>query len=89
MHPTILGELSLGRLADRRSRLEDLGRLPSLRPARDVEVLAMIERRALHGRGIGSVDCSLLVSIMLMPRTRLVTRDRPLAQVADELGTAA
>ena len=54
--------------------------------ATDDEVLGLVERRSLVGRGIGWVDAHLLASTLLSPGVRLETRDRRLSEVAGSLG---
>ena len=50
------------------------------------EVLGFIERRSLHGKGIGYVDVHLLASAALAGATRLWSRDKRLRKVAEDLG---
>jgi len=88
MHPFVLGELACGNLENRDEVLELLGDLPVAPTATDPEVLGLIERRALMGRGIGYVDVHLLASAALADVGRLWTRDRRLAAVASELELA-
>jgi predicted nucleic acid-binding protein len=52
------------------------------------EVLALIVRRRLSGRGIGWIDAHLLASA-IVERAPLWTLDRRLAAVARDLGLAA
>src|SRR2546422_690851 len=66
----------------------DLATLESPRVAEHHEVLTLIERSRLWGRGIGWVDAHLLASVLL-DRIRLWTLDARLARVARELGVAA
>jgi hypothetical protein len=56
--------------------------------ATDEELLALIDRRSLHGRGrgCGYVDLSLLASALLSDRTLLWTCDKRLESAASELG---
>lgn len=86
-HPFVLGELALGGLRGRHAVLDALRGLPQAIVANDDEVLSMIERRALWGRGIGFVDAHLLAATALS-QARLWTRDRGLAAVAAELDLA-
>ena len=88
IHPFVLGEIALGQVTARAEVLADLATLESPRVAEHDEVLALIERSRLWGRGIGWVDAHLLASALL-DRTRLWTLDAPLARVARELGVAA
>jgi len=85
-HPFVLGELACGRLRNRSEILMLLADLPQAVPAADAEVLAMIERHRLMGRGIGYVDAHLLASTLLTPEAALWTRDRRVANIARDLG---
>ena len=88
-HPFVLGELACGNLRNRREILTLLGDLPQAVVATDAEVLAVVERYRLMGRGIGYVDAHLLASTLLTPETQLWTRDQRLAAVAQGLGVGA
>ena len=88
MHPFVLGELACGNLKNRGEVLRLLGDLPAAPTATDPEVLGLIERRALMGRGIGYIDVHLLASAALADIGRIWTRDRRLAAVAAELELA-
>lgn len=87
-HPLVIGELAMGNLRQRRLILSALEGLPKALVARDDEVMAFIEREALHGLGVGYVDAHLLASARLTPDARLWTRDRRLTEVAERLGVA-
>src|SRR5574341_852473 len=87
LHPFVLGEIALGRITPRAEVLRRLRRLRVPSVARDSEVLALIERVPLWGRGIGWVDAHLLASAIL-DRLRLLTLDHRLAQVAQDLDVA-
>jgi predicted nucleic acid-binding protein len=86
MHPFVLGELACGNLKGRAEVLALLTDLPAAREASHEEVMSMIERRQLMGRGIGYVDVHLLAATAITPRTRLWTRDRRLSGIASALG---
>jgi len=88
-HPFIMGELALGNLRQRDVVLRALRRLPQATVASDQEVLRLIDRQALFGRGIGYVDAHLLAAVRLTADAKLWTRDRRLQTVAAELGLAA
>jgi predicted nucleic acid-binding protein len=88
-HPFVLGELALGNLRQRDAFLNDLRDLPQAIVAEDEEVLRLIDRQALFGRGIGYVDAHLLAAARLTPGSRLWTHDRRLQAVAAQLGLAA
>jgi len=85
----VIGELALGNLRPRDPFLSDLRELPQAIVAEDEEVIRLIDRQALFGRGIGYVDAHLLAAARLTAGSRLWTRDRRLQGVAIELGLAA
>jgi predicted nucleic acid-binding protein len=88
-HPFVMGELALGNLRQRDAFLSDLRDLPQANVAEDEEVLGLIKREALFGRGIGYVDAHLLAAARLTAGSKLWTRDRRLRAVAAQLGLAA
>lgn len=83
IHPWVIGELACGNLRNRSQVLDLLQGLPAATVASDAEVLLLIERDRLMGRGIGYVDAHLLASARLS-HCRLWTQDRRLAAVAQE-----
>ena len=85
IHPWVIGELACGNLRNRQQVLELLLGLPMATVASDTEVLLLIERELLMGRGIGYIDAHLLASARLS-HCRLWTQDRRLAAVAMEQG---
>ena len=85
VHPIVIGELACENLSSRADALESLDVLPASLVAEDHEVREVIERHRLYGRGVGFVDCHLLVSAMLSADTSLWTRDRRLGRIADEM----
>lgn len=89
VHPAVIGELALGRIADREIVLGALGRLAAPVAARDAEVLQLIEHHRLAGSGIGWRDAHLLASARLTAGSSLWTRDRRLRAAAQRLGVAA
>lgn len=85
VHAFVIGELACGNLKNREEILSSLHDLPPVSKAQDVEVLALIERRRLMGRGLGWVDVHVLASCLLDGH-RLWTLDKPLRTAAAELG---
>lgn len=85
-HPWVAGELALGNLAQRQTILSLVQALPLAVVATDVEVLSLIDRHRLHGRGIGYVDAHLLAAGRLTPGAQLWTRDKRLAAAAADVG---
>ena len=88
-HPFVVGEIALGSIRYRDAVLASLQRLPSAMIATDGDVLRLIDRHRLFGRGIGYIDAHLLAAVRLTGDTLLWTHDRRLREVATELGLAA
>ena len=89
MHPFVLGELALGNLRQTDAAFDALKGLPQMGAALDDEVMALIARQNLAGRGIGYVDAHLITSVFLTPGSRLWTQDQRLHEVAKSLGRDA
>ena len=87
-HPFVIGEIALGHLNRRAEILGALGALPKAVVASDAEVLILIDRERLQGRGIGYADAHILAAVRLTPGSSLWTRDRRLRVVAEALGNA-
>jgi predicted nucleic acid-binding protein len=87
-HPFVFGEIALGILSARDAILSMLSELRRCAVATDAEVLELIERYSLFGRGIGYVDVHLLASVKITPGSALWTLDKRLHRVAGELGFA-
>ncbi|CAN5417854.1 type II toxin-antitoxin system VapC family toxin [soil metagenome] len=85
IHPFVTGEIACGSMKHRTLVLGLLDSLPAFPLASDDEVRELIERRALFNRGIGWVDAHLLASMLLLPHSTLLTKDKNLAKIADEL----
>jgi len=88
IHPFVIGELALGSLPERNQYLAMLDQLPRVTSVTDEEVLRLVERQRLFGRGIGFIDAHLLAALGLTPAAVLWTRDRRLAETANQLGLA-
>ena len=86
-HPFIIGELACGNLSNRDEILKFLSELPLAETATNKEVMHLIERHGLGGKGLGWIDMNLLASALLsnMP---LWTRDHRLAAAAKAIGVA-
>ena len=85
IHPHVLGELACGNLRDRARVIAALRELTQAHLSPEDEALAFIESNGLMGRGIGYIDVRLLASASNQGAL-LWTRDRKLAEVAQELG---
>ncbi len=86
MHPMVLGEIACGTPPQRATSLAALADLRPAHQATPSETLALIERHALYGQGLGWVDCTLLASTLITPAARLWTLDARLAAQAQRLG---
>lgn len=81
-HPFVIGEIAVGQMRRRDEVLAGLETLPSVDVAAHENVMYLIERHQLFGRGIGYVDVHLLAAVRLTPGSMLWTRDRRLAAAA-------
>ncbi len=87
-HPYVVMEVACGTPPNRRTIITMLAELESTPLATADELLELLERRSLYGRGCGLVDMSLLASALLSEQTLLWTLDKRLEAVAVELGRA-
>jgi predicted nucleic acid-binding protein len=88
-HPMVLGELASGSIRRRTAIIGLLRALPRPPIASHDEVLDLIERRRLFGRGLSLIDLHLLASTLLEPGMRLWSRDRRLSETAANLGVSS
>lgn len=88
VHPFTIGEIAMGRIAERDVTLAELQRLRSAPTAWHGEVLRMVEREQLFAKGIGFIDAHLLAATRLVPEGNLWTRDKRLLREAARLGIA-
>jgi predicted nucleic acid-binding protein len=88
MHPFVYGELACGGLPKRRDTLNRLNILPPLDVAADSEVIALITKNKLTGKGIGYIDAHLLAAVAQADSIRLYTHDTHLHQAAQSLSLA-
>jgi predicted nucleic acid-binding protein len=88
MHPFVIAEIACGSLVDRQPLLVLLQSLPMATTADADEVLTFIDKRGLHGKGIGYVDVHLLASTLLTRGATLWTRDKRLRAAAEAFGCA-
>jgi predicted nucleic acid-binding protein len=85
VHPFVIGEIACGNLKNRSTVLKNLEALSLARTARHSEVLNLVTRHRLWGRGIGWVDAHLLASA-LVTGCLFWTLDRRLDAAAGQLG---
>ena len=87
-HPYVVAEIACGTPPNRRTIIAMLGELENTLIATPTEVLEMVERRNLYGRGCGFVDMSLLASALLSDQTLIWTMDKRLELIASEINRA-
>ncbi|HEX4684245.1 MAG TPA: type II toxin-antitoxin system VapC family toxin, partial [Gemmatimonadaceae bacterium] len=85
IHESVIGELACGGLRHRAHVLQLLRSLFTVTSASFDEVMHLIDRRKLMGRGIGWTDAQILAGCML-GQARLWTLDVRLARIAEFLG---
>jgi len=86
-HPFVVGELACGSLRNREEVLSLLQALPEAQAAEHEEVMRIVEREQLYGRGLGWIDAHLLASARLSSAA-LWTLDRRLSKFASALALA-
>jgi predicted nucleic acid-binding protein len=89
MHPTVVAELALGSLHDRKKTFAELDKILQVRMAPLNDVRQMIEARVLYAKGIGLTDAHLIASCLIVPGVKLWTRDTRLRAVSQALGIDA
>lgn len=77
-HPFVIEELALGSLRRRSDVLSLLENLREFPVTSHAEMLTLVERARLWGRGLSAVDVHLLGSVAVVPGARLWTRDKRL-----------
>ena len=87
-HPHVVVEVACGTPPRRQQVIDMLRQLDSAPLATADELLALLQHRALFGRGCGFVDVSLLASVLLSDQTLLWTLDKRLEAVATDLARA-
>lgn len=80
-HPFVIGEIACGELKNRQEVLTLLSALPSAVVATDEEVLRLIQRHRMMGKGLGYIDVHLIASAMLTESAQLWTHDKRLEAV--------
>ncbi len=86
-HPFIIGELACGNLKNRSQILSLLAKLPLARFADHEEVMHLIEKYHLMGKGLGYIDVHLLASALLT-NISLWTHDKRLTLASTALGVS-
>lgn len=84
-HPFIVGELACGNIRNRFKILSLLDTLPLAHHAEHEEVMHVIDKYQLMGKGLGYIDVHLIASAMLT-NIPLWTFDKRLNSVSTKLG---
>jgi predicted nucleic acid-binding protein len=87
-HRAVIEELALGSIRQRDHVLTLLESLQSFPVVAHEEVMALVDRRQLRGRGLSAVDVHLLGSVLLVGGARLWTRDKRLLAACRDSGAA-
>jgi predicted nucleic acid-binding protein len=85
-HHLVIEELALGSIKQRAVVIDLLSNLHQFPTVTHPEILHLVERRRLWGRGLSAVDVSLLGSVALVEGAQLWTRDKRLRAVCTEVG---
>lgn len=85
-HPHVIVEVACGTPPQRQSIIHLLAELECVPVATHEELLTLIERRPLWGRGCGFVDVSLIASALLGDGVLIWTLDKRLDAIAAEAG---
>ena len=84
----IVGEVACGTPPERKDIIGMLAELESAPVATQEELLALMDKRQLYGRGCGFVDMSLVAASLLSETARIWTLDKRLELLAAELNLA-
>lgn len=87
-HHLVVGELALGSIKQRDVVLGLLSNLNQFPTITHPEVLHLVDRRRLWGRGLSAIDVNLLGSVALVQGGQLWTRDRRLKTICTEVGVS-
>jgi hypothetical protein len=87
-HPLVIEELALGSIKQRGVVLDLLANLYQFPTVTHHEVLHLVDRRRLWGRGLSAIDVSLLGSVAVVDGARLWTRAKVLKAVGAEIGVS-
>ena len=85
-HHLVIEELALGSIKQRDVVLGLLSNLNQFPTVTHFEILHLVERRRLWGRGLSAIDVNLLGSVALVEGAQLWTRDKRLRAVCTEVG---
>ncbi|BCO45506.1 hypothetical protein MINTM008_14250 [Mycobacterium intracellulare] len=84
----VIEELALGMIKQRDDVLRLLSHLREFPLLTHAEILHLVDRRRLWGRGLSAIDAHLLGSVAVVDGARLWTRDKKLKAACREVGVA-
>jgi predicted nucleic acid-binding protein len=84
-HSSVIGEIALGSIRNRREILESLHDLPGALEASPEEVMRLVEEHRLFGRGLSLIGAQVLASALLSD-VAILTRDQALQAAMKTLG---
>lgn len=87
-HALVIEELALGSIKDRGTVLRLLGDLTRFPTLTHEELLTLVDRQRLWGRGLSTVDAHLLGAAAVTPGAQLWTRDKRLLKACRDVGVA-
>ena len=87
-HPMVIEELALGSLKQRDVVLGLISGLYQFPSVTHLEILHLVDRRRLWGKGLSAIDANLLGSVALVDGAQLWTRDKRLKAVCMDIGVA-
>ncbi len=87
-HHLVIEELALGAIKQRDGVLGLLSNLSQFPRVTHAEILHLVDRRRLWGRGLSAIDANLLGSVALVDGSQLWTRDKRLKAVCEDVGVA-
>lgn len=85
IHDMIIGELACGNFKNRGEIFTLLNQIPRTQSSTFDEIIYFIEKNKIYGKGLGYIDCALLVSSILF-ETKIWTNDKSLKEVAKSFG---
>jgi predicted nucleic acid-binding protein len=85
-HPLVIGEIALGSISQRDLVLGLLANLRRFPTVQHHEILHLIDRRKLWGRGLSAVDVHLMAAVAVIEGAQLWTRDKRLKAASVDVG---
>ncbi|MGB9306209.1 MAG: type II toxin-antitoxin system VapC family toxin [Mycobacterium sp.] len=85
-HHLVIEELALGTIKQRDVVLPLLSNLRQFPMVTHAEILHLVERRRLWGRGLSAIDVNFLGSVALVEGAQLWTRDKRFKAACEDVG---